>query len=313
MMKKLYIPVVVLPMLAAMTTACDGKLDSLIENGEYTVSKDGDYATFYNQADSFNVDARNATYQLKVRAIGTQWTLSTDASWIHFNPSVGTGDETVDCRFDDNPSAARKRRGNITLRSSSSTSTTKVVQEEASPVVNFNPTSVNFSAAGGSKIVDVTTNCDNVRVGDVSSFLTATYSNGKLTITAEPNTTTYSRSGSVSLRYDCLYYGSTFSPNIEINVEQSKPSLSGYTSYKSVEAGGDKFYMTITSDLPWTMVCNSDWVTVTPSEGQAGSTPVTVTVSPNENYISRTAYLNFVINGTSFGRTEVYQYAKSRY
>lgn len=276
---------------------CDGKLDELVEDGNYTISKDANYATWYNYEDSFDVDASSAKYELQVSAASsTQWNVSSGASWIHFSPSSGNGSETVTCTFDDNPRAYLKRRGIITLsydgQSGGESKSTVVVQRAAAPEFDIDDESIRFPVAGGTITRRIITNCNNVQVSSSSYFINATLNSNLLTITAEPNTSNMVRSGNVQLSYDYLGYSSMHTGTKSINISQAKPTLTGFSD-RTVSSYGETFTMTIKSDYDWTARCNYSWISITPTKGAAGETVLTVTVDKNSSSYSRTGYIYF--------------------
>lgn len=316
-MKHTYKLLLALPILTLAISSCDGKLDELVEDGNYTISKDANYATFENLTDSFDVESSSATKTLSIKSVGSNWQLSSDESWIHFSPSSGTGDQEVTCSFDKNPYSYQKRRGTITLSTSSSKITTNAIQEQSLPQVTFNPSHIELPAPGGHAEVVVTTNTTNLRVdpNNTADEITAYYSNGKLYIDAAPNTSLSYATYNVGLEYDYLptYDDELRTGYTNINVELSRPRLTASESYKEFQYEGGTFTVNITSDLPWTVKNDDNWLSIYPRSGEAGTTEVTVIVSPqNENY-SRTGYIYYQIGGNSIASTEVYQFRKYAY
>lgn len=309
-MKHTYKLLLALPILTLAISSCDGKLDELVEDGSYTISKDANYATFENLTDSFEVESSSSTKTLSIKSVGSNWQLSSDESWIHFDKSSGTGNQEVTCSFDNNPYSYKKRRGNIILRTSGSSISTTAIQEEASPSMNCNPSSIKMSAAGGTVKIDVTTNGTNVRITDCPDYAEATYSNGQLTVTLNPNTERYYRSGSIDLSYDYLsYYSDNLSTQTRtIDIYQEGPAITVTPSYSSVEAVGGTVDITVSSDLPWEATSTDDWLQYNPTRGDAGNTTMTVQVAPNNTYRYRTGYIRLYVGDNNIKTIEINQY-----
>lgn len=318
-MKRTYILLFAFPIIAFVTSSCEGKLDDLVEKGEYTVSTDANYATFANFVDSFDVESSSTTKMLSVKSAGSDWRLSSDESWIHFTPSSGTGNMDVKCSFDDNPYAYKKRSGKIFLSTGKSTISTKVIQNVSDPNTECDPSSISMGAAGGTTTVNVKSNCTNIRVADCPDYVEASYSDGKLVVTVSPNMTRSYRSDNIKISYDyrsSYYYedglrtGTTY-----VSVYQDSPAFSVSPSYINyVSAEGQTFNVELSSDLPWKVEGSEySWLQYSPAHGDSGMTTMTITVSPNDTYDTRYGYINIYVGSYNIKSIEIRQYGKSRY
>ena len=63
--------------------------------------------------------------------------------------------------------------------------------------------------------------------------------------------------------------------------KKEDPSVKVNQTEVSAEAAGGAFDVTVTSNVAWTADAQDKWVTVSPAEGTAGETKVTVTVKKN--------------------------------
>ena len=77
------------------------------------------------------------------------------------------------------------------------------------------------------------------------------------------------------------------------------------------ESAGDTYDITVTSNVAWNaQIANQDtWVVVKPASGEAGETPVTVTVKKNNSDQPRETSISFV-GETSTATVAVKQFAK---
>lgn len=306
----LYI-ILALPFLTLAISSCDGKLDDLIEDDKYSISKEAQYATFENMADSFELESSSSSETLNIKSTNTYWKLSSNASWIHFDKSSGNGDQSVVCSFDKNPYAYKKRRGKITLSTDRSSISTMAIQEASFPYLNFNVSGIDMSAAGGTTTVDVSSNCTNITIANHPDFAEVNYYNGKLTVTVSPNTTGY-RSGNIELSYDYMsnYNDKMTNDTKTISVYQESPSVTVNISDKYMDAEGGQISFSVTSDLPWRANITDDWLKLNPQEGNSGTTNVNLYVSPNSTNMYRRGDIEFYVGTNILKTISIYQYSK---
>lgn len=278
-------------------SGCEGKLDDLIEDGRYVVSKDTNYATFEGLVDSFEVESSYAYKRFNIKSTGSNWTLSSQESWIHFNPSSGVGSQVVAFSFDANPYAYKRRIGTITLSTDGNSVNMTAIQEAATPIMEYNPSNISMGVTGDTATIDVNTNCTNIKVSSCPDFAQANYSNGKLVVTTEPNITGKDRSGNVELSYDYLPYqrDSLTTKSISIAIRQDGPTLSVSPTDNNISANGGQTKVNISSNLPWKAVCSENWLQCNPASGNSGRNTMTVTVASNETDNNRTGNISFFI------------------
>lgn len=292
------------------TSGCDGKLDNLIEDGRYVISTDSNYATFEGLVDSFDVESSYASKRFKIKSTNSNWNLSSPESWIHFDPSSGTGSQEVAFSFDDNPYAYKKRRGIITLSMGNSLTNMTAIQEAATPIMKCNSSRISMDASGGTTTINVNTNCANINVSSYPDFAQANYSNGKLVVTTGPNMTGRDRSGSVELSYDYLLNQDNrlITKSINIAIRQDKPTLSVSPTYNYVGVNGGQIKFNVASNISWKAVCSENWLQCNPASGNSGSTTIIVTVAPNDTYHYRTGNISFYVGTNNVQTIRINQY-----
>lgn len=138
----------------------------------------------------------------------------------------------------------------------------------------------------------------DVKVSIEGDWLSATYNeeNNIVSIDIQVNGTSKDRSGYVYLEsdQDRLHTG-------YLKITQLASSLEvGETINFDVEGGTQS--RTITSELPWTADCSSNWVDISPIIGDAGETTVTFTVTPSYKNDTRSSYITFT-SGESIKKT----------
>ena len=79
--------------------------------------------------------------------------------------------------------------------------------------------------------------------------------------------------------------------------KKEDPSVKVNQTEVSAEAAGGTFDVTVTSNVAWTADAQDKWVTVSPAEGTAGDTKVTVTVKKNNTEDARETSVTFAGEG----------------
>ena len=79
--------------------------------------------------------------------------------------------------------------------------------------------------------------------------------------------------------------------------KKEDPSVKVNQTEVSAEAAGGAFDVTVTSNVAWTADAQDKWVTVSPAEGTAGETKVTVTVKKNNTEDARETSVTFAGEG----------------
>jgi hypothetical protein len=164
------------------------------------------------------------------------------------------------------------------------------------PSLSVSPSSLDFTAAGGSRQISITSNT-NWTVASSASWATVSAAsgsgNGTITVTAALN------SGNVSLTATITVSGSGISRTV--TVTQGIPALS--VSPQSLDfsvAGGSKTF-DISSNVAWTVTSKDPWATVSAASGSGNGT-VTVTVAPNSSTGSRMATIEVSASANGVGQ-----------
>jgi hypothetical protein len=161
------------------------------------------------------------------------------------------------------------------------------------PALTVSPSSLDFTVAGGSQTLDISSNA-TWTVTNPASWITVSatsgWSNGSITVTAAANSANASRTATVTVSINGI--------DRTVTVTQGTSALSVSPSSLDFTATGGSQTFDISSNVAWTVANMEPWATVSVSSGSGNGT-VTVTVTPNSDYASRTATVEVSAGGIS--------------
>lgn len=230
---------------------------------------------FDNQASSQNIEIDSEL----------SWTATNTFDWITITPTAGdAGKTTMTINVKSNPKAS-SRNGLIVLRNgSASTLRIDIVQRGAQLDIETN--SISFSGGAGGEIIKVTANCAwSALCSDSWVSLKEDKNSGTLTVSVSPNPKSTNRTSSVD-----IVYGDGNMKTVKITQAPSNISSSvNKLEYKNVAS---KYELTLTSDADWTSKVSDSWISVSPENGSAGSSSVSIEVAPNTAVSERNGYVS---------------------
>ena len=240
----------------------------------------------------------NTNRNINVEAEGVSWAFSGMADWLHLSTTTGVFDETVYASVDQNFSGDDMRTSAFKIYDTSNQSSYKnnfsATQFAAEPYITPGASSASISGAAFSATYTVESNV-NWSVDCSKSWITAQKSaDGKsVIVNVEENTSGNIRYGYVYLRRvaDKQIYG-------EISFTQSKATASFEKTTLKYEQTGGAYELKLTSEAKWSASTSDSWIEVTPEEGKAGDTKLTISTVANMTESQRTGYV-YVSIGTS--------------
>lgn len=229
---------------------------------------------------------------------GVAWETSTSADWIHISPASGeSGDITITITVDPNPTTEPRSAGVQVTAPEHKVTETVAVSQEGKPAppaatLSLSAESSTRPYSAGSAIITVNSNRDWTAESN-ADWLTVDPSSGEagqtqVTMTALENTTDQPRSAAITFKAEDLVKTYTLT-------QEAQPSASIELSSGTqlFAAQGGEYTMIVNSNRPWTSSNDSQWVSVSPSSGDAGSTMITVKALSNEEYENRNATIEF--------------------
>jgi uncharacterized protein (TIGR03437 family) len=211
-----------------------------------------------------------------------QKSAASNVSWITLSTIGGTANPaTISYTVQSNNSTAQ-RTGTITLNGGLATYT--VIQSGISCTYSFSPSSASVASTGGSGSVSVSTQspCAWTPTSSASWIQVSggATGNGDFNYSVEPNTSTASRTGTISV-------GST---NFTIT-QQPACSFTLSPSFQQIRSSGDTGTVTITANLSSctrTAISDAAWLTIPVGSTGTGSGTLSWTATANNQGAQRT-------------------------
>jgi len=262
----------------------------------YSPSLSMHYLHMENQ--SFTLDGNGASTSMKVYSKSTPWQFQGMASWLMAQPAHGNSDETVSFKGEINPSGADIRTSIFAFESTAPTyeysRSIAATQGAATPYLRIadNQTSLRFPASSHSLEIRVEANIDwSINGLENYPWLHVSVADDKksLTVTVDENLTNDKRSAVFTLSNVSKYV------SVSINVYQERPNIQTGLKEIPLNNEGHTIRFELTTDVAWTASSFSEtggnWLQISPESGSAGTSLLTVEVTPNEGTSERRAHI----------------------
>jgi hypothetical protein len=215
------------------------------------------------------------------------WTVSSNAGWLTASPTSGSNDGSITASYTANTGAART--GILSFSGNGLTRTVTVTQ--ATPNLAVTPTTQSVSPIEGSFAITLTSNVAWTVNSNVA-WLSASDASGSNNATV--NAIYSDNTG--ALRTGILTFtGGGLSRTV--TVTQAAPTLTVTPTSSTPTAAAGSFAITLTSNIPWTVNSDADWLTVTPTSGSNNGT-LTASYTANTD-AARTGILTFTGGGVT--------------
>lgn len=273
-----------------------------------------------NDGPTLNVSSTNITLDAKGSAqtisvsSNTSWTVQREDSWINCSPMDGTGGASITITASENTGDERYTRLKITDKTGRATAEVRITQKGGgttppptpTPTLEVNKNSVSFSATGGNDSFTITSNT-SWTVSSNQTWCTVSPTSGSndgtVTIKADENKSTTSRSANITVKYGDK------SETVTVSQAAADVQLAVSPTSLSFTENGSSEDITITCNSDWTVSSNQTWCTVSPASGSSNG-KVTVTAIANDSNNNRSATIT-VKSGNVTREVSVTQAAKT--
>lgn len=213
------------------------------------------------------------------------WTTSYSSySWLSVTPDHGNAGIS-DVVLEVSPNASTSARTGYVQLKIGTSSVVEVKVEQTGIYLNVKPSAVSFDADAGSRDIAVSSNMEwkvLAKPDWVSTSVAGSKGDATLTLRAEDNNLTASRSGVVTLGIEGL------SIQQDITVSQKGRSFDNLIGTLQFDAKSGSKTFTVTTDGSWTASSNQSWLTLSPVSGK-GTATVTAAAAENPTDQSREA------------------------
>ena len=244
---------------------------------------------------AFDVDINGASLEVAVDS-NISWSATCDAEWVDVSPTDGDVEDTslsiiVAQNID---TTNRNAVVKVTNDYYNIAYEITIAQKEFEPYIKIGKNKFDVDVNGGmfNLIVDSniswTATCNDGWV----ALSTTSGTSGVTTIdfTVNRNINTSNRDAVIKIKND--YYDMEY----DINISQKKfePYLNLDKNSSSFDVDGGNVNISINSNVSWVASCDANWVTVSPTNGVAGSSSIDITVAPNANTNNRSAVVKVI-------------------
>ncbi len=172
---------------------------------------------------------------------------------------------------------------------------------EPADTLELGKTTVKFLSDASTESIEVEASASlKVAVDTAAKWLSAEIAEGAVVVTAEANPDIFQRSGIVTV--------STPGRSVDIKVSQVGKDLTFTLDNEDVAStwASASSVINVTSNVPWTIIPNVDWITPSAYEGTGNGT-VTLTIQENMALSSRSGFVYFYHEDALLGRVAVNQ------
>jgi len=239
-------------------------------------------------------------------SVGLSWTVDNVPSWLGVSPLSGIGNATLNLTAKEENTSTQTRTATITLKASSQDSQWSnlncqltVSQPGIQLQLNANPTTVGFTAVGGTQTLTITSNTTWSIMNNASFWLKCNNTTGKvegegnatITLTATENTTVNENKG------ELVISGAGKIISVQVSQAGVVPALSVDQTNVLFVANGESKTIKITSNTSWTIESNvSQWLTCDKTSG-SGDATIMLTAAKNNSSIAREGKLTISGSG----------------
>ena len=235
---------------------------------------------------SFNISSAQTTEKVDVTSIQTPWKTENGVSWISISPESGSSSASIQVSAEENTSGDQSRVGVFYVKSNTTDwkyeHPITVTQSAAQPFITLSKYETEFSGTENVETITVTSNCTWTAKSN-EPWLTVSQDGNAFVIKAAVNETE-------SVRTATVYVASNENSNsyVELIVRQIPSSITASSEQLEFKNTEGSINVNITSETPWTATTFDSWINIAPSDGEAGTSSILVSVSPNSSVNERT-------------------------
>ena len=237
---------------------------------------------------SLSFAANQVTSQsVDVETMETPWKVENSIDWISPSPVSGETSGNVNVGVTENTSGDNVRTGIFFFKSDVSdweySAPISVTQAAATPTITLSKSEINFSGTANTETVTVAANC-TWSASSSEDWLTVDQKDGTVTLSVTANETNSDRTASVY-----VVHAGTPNTSTTIKVRQMPASINASTEYLVFNNVASSVDITINAEAAWTATSSNSWVNVEPTSGNAGTSNMKISVSPNTSTSERQA------------------------
>ena len=158
-------------------------------------------------------------------------------------------------------------------------------KEPFEPYLQIRPETISFDSVGGTEDVQILANFEYDIVSSADWLSVERGEQFWIKVKAEPSKVAAVRSGEITISNKL--YG--VSKVIAVSQRPFVVTFNVSTKSISVPDEGATKSITIESNIPWSASCSADWITLSPTNGEKGTSPLNIKVATNTYTFTRNA------------------------
>lgn len=233
-----------------------------------------------NQTSSQSVD---------IETMETPWKVDNAIDWVSISAANGQSNSNINVSTSENKDANAARTGVFYIKADVSDwnyeKGISVSQAAATPYINVSQSNITLKGTACTATFNITSNCSYTVTND-ADWLTLSQKDNSFVLNATANETSQYRTTTILFSYNGIGQASN-----KIVVTQAPASINASTKTLTFENTAGEIKVEVTSESKWTASTSYSWINVTPNSGEAGTSSITISVSPNTSVDERTGYV----------------------
>lgn len=222
-----------------------------------------------------------------------QWTASCSESWIQLSQNSGNaGDATLSITAESNFTPSQ-REAYVYVKTGTNTGLTITITQGGNYITPDEET-INIPASASQQKVNVNANVKWSAISNASWLTVAPSSDGKtILLNVEENTTGAIRTATVSF---VGIEATDVKNSLRVTQSAANAPVAEQNTLEFNNQGGS-YTINVSSEVAWKAASPQSWIDIDPSEGKAGTTAITISVTPNPTEQDRKGNVDISIGG----------------
>ena len=233
-----------------------------------------------------------------IETMETPWKIDNAINWVYISATNGQSNSNINVSTSENKDANAARTGVFYIKADVSDwnyeTGVSVSQAAATPYINVSQSNITLKGTACTATFDVTSNCSYTVTND-ADWLTLSKKDNSFVLNATANESSQYRTTTILFSYNGIGQASN-----KIVVTQAPASINASTETLTFENTAGEVKVEVTSDTKWTASTSYSWINVTPESGEAGTSSITISVSPNTSVDERTGYVILSIGSEKY-------------
>lgn len=242
-------------------------------------------------------ESQASAQTMYVEATETPWKIDNGVEWLTLSSMSGTSNATVVANASRNAVGDEIRTGVFYLKANTSDwnyeTAISATQAGATPYIGIEHSELSMTGAASVVKQQVTANCSySIEKSSQSDWLSITQDGNVLTLSATANENNSYRTATVTL----LYIGNQ-KVSISFKVTQAPANITASTDPLVFENTAGRIEISVNSEANWVASTSDSWIEVSPTSGNAGTSTLSINVSPNTSVNERTGNVILSVGG----------------